>query len=84
MKELDYSEIEIVNGGIWYNVGRGIVGAASGMSAYSMAGGAAGDLNGCGFFGAGVGGFVGGATGWTGGGFTAGGAAYSLCQYFYD
>lgn len=79
---LNHSEVEQVNGGLLLNLGRGVAGAASGMGAYSLSG--AGGLSGCGFIGAGVGGFIGGFTGSTWAGGASGGVAYNICEYISE
>lgn len=63
MKELNQSEIEVVNGAILANIGMGLAGAASQMGTYAFGGGASGNLSLNGFIGAATSGFIWGAGG---------------------
>ena len=83
MQELTMNEIEQVNGAFLANVGMGIAGSAAGMGAYSLAGGISGNgLSGCGFVGAGIGGFIGGFVGGGYGGALGGTVGGSFAERF--
>jgi len=63
VKELNQSEMAVVNGAILANIGMGLAGAASQMGTYAFGGGASGNLSLNGFIGAATSGFIWGAGG---------------------
>ena len=75
MKELNQSEMAVVNGAILANIGMGLAGAASQMGTYAFGGGASGNLSLNGFIGAATSGFIWGAGGFNHLSLTAGMAA---------